>query len=497
MDKIYFVGLDIGTTGCKVTVYRADGSQVGRLYESYPIMRTTSEHEIDAMEIRKAVYKVLTGVAATYPGIVGIGVTSFGESFVLLDENDHLLQNTMLYTDTRGTDECEILCDNLGRDYIARVTGVNPHAMYSITKLMWVKKHRPQIYARAKYCFLIEDYIVYLLTGERQIDYSLASRTMAFDIHSLTWSKDVFTAADIEPSLFSAPVPIGTTAGTIKKGIANELGLDPNILILSCGHDQVAAAVGSCVFDDGIAVDGAGTVECITPVFSGGINNDILTKNNYAIVPYVEYGKYICYAFSFAGGALLEWYVKNFIDHTKFLSDITGIFQALEGNKPLNRPSGILVLPHFAGAATPYMDSGSKGAIIGLTLSTSQKEIYYGLMEGVCYEMLLNIQRLNEAGVVINEFIATGGGANSKTWLQMKADILNTPITSLNSTEAGGMGCAIMTSVAVGIYPDIRTASKHMISKRETYYPRKELNKQYADVYSKYEKLYNSIRPLV
>lgn len=194
---------------------------------------------------------------------------------------------------------------------------------------------------------------------------------------------------------------------------------------------------------------------------------------------------------------MIEWFINSFTDKLKVTHANTNIYQVLEGNEPLCQPSGLLVLPHFAGAATPYMDIGSKGAIIGLTLTTSQREIYHGIMEGVCYEMLLNIRRLEDAGISIARLKATGGGANSKIWLQMKADIIGIPVISLGSAEAGGMGSAIMASVSLGLYSDISTAAKNMVSERETYLPRVEMHKLYSKFFLKYEKLYQTVRPLI
>ena len=479
-------GLDIGTSGCKITVLEQNGTVSGRFYQDYPISRTSSEHETDAVQIWRAVSDVLTKAAAEYKDIAGIGVTSFGETFVLLDENDKPLCNSMLYTDTRGSDECEILNDILGKENIAKISGLNPHSMYSLPKLMWIKNNRPELYKKTSKILLMGDYIVYMLTGKTQIDYSLASRTMALDINTLEWSKEIMDAVGIDASLFSKPVAIGTNAGPIRKELAEKFGFANEIAIVSCGHDQVAAAVGCGVFDGHTAVDGAGSVQCITPVFSRGQINEELINGNYSIVPYIEPGKYVCYAFSFTGGALLKWFADNV---TK------GAYP--DENILLSEPTGILALPHFSGAATPYMDSGSKGAIIGLTISHTQQDIFYALMEGVCYEMRLNIDCLNNAGIKFEQLRAAGGGANSKVWMQMKADILNIPVTALQSIEAGAVGSAMMTGVATGIFENLRSAAKTFVQEKERYYPRIEMREKYNKIYEKYKKLYSAVRPLV
>ena len=492
-------GLDIGTTGCKITVYRPDGDYLGRIYRDYPLIRTASEHETDAALIWESVQAVLTEAAVRWPDIAGIGVTSFGESFALLDDNDRPLHSAMLYTDPRGEDECRKLCDAFGRDKLTYITGLTPHPMYSISKLMWIKANHPDIYNKTKKICFMEDYIVYMLTGVRQTDYALATRTMAFDIRKLAWSRDILEAAGIGEDLLPVLVPAGTEAGYIKPGIADKTGLPSDTLIVSAGHDQVAAAVGSGVFDESMAVDGAGTVECITPVFNGIPDNDRMSKNHYPIIPYVIPGKYVCYAFLFTGGAAVNWFTDNLAGYaaSEATMNNTDIYTQLSGNIPLEKPTGLLVLPHFAGAATPYMDSGSKAAIAGLTLSSTQQDIFHAIMEGVCFEMRLNMERLSEAGVLFGGLRATGGGANSRVWMQMKADILNIPVTALQTAEAGGLGAAMMVGVSKGIFSDLFDAAGKMVFERETFFPRPNISDEYNDIYKRYLQLYTAVRPLV
>ena len=160
-------------------------------------------------------------------------------------------------------------------------------------------------------------------------------------------------------------------------------------------------------------------------------------------------------------------------------------------------PTGLLVLPHFAGAATPYMDPGSKGAILGLSVENTQQDIYQGCMEGVVYEMRLNMDALKEAGVVVKALRATGGGARSKVWLQMKADILNIPVTALRSEEAGAAGSAMLVGVAVGVFANLEEAAKVMVAPMDTYYPRQNVHEQYESTYQRYTQVYNAVRPLV
>lgn len=497
-------GLDIGTTGCKLTVFDQNGTYLDNAYQDYPVKRGGSEHEINAEAIMEGVLSVLKAMGEKHPDIAGIGVTSFGETFVLADESGRPLHQAMLYTDPRGENECRELEEKLGGMTIASITGLRPHEMYSISKIMWMKRNRPEVYEKVGHIFLMQDYVVFYLTGTAQIDYSLATRTMAFDITTLQWSKEMLEAADIDVELMSKPVPTGTSAGPIRREIAEQTGLSVDTQIITVSHDQVAAAVGAGVFDSDAAVDGAGTVECVTPIYDELPNLQTMYDGYYSVIPYVIPGKYVCYAFSYTGGALIQWCVDTLAKKEKELAAERGISineylegQFSENGSGFSEPTGMLVLPHFAGAATPYMDIGSKGVIAGLTSGSTVSDIYRACMEGVVYEMVLNMESLRNSGIHFKMLYATGGGARSEIWMQMKADMLNVPITALKTVDAGTVGSAMLTGIAVGCFEDLEDAAKHMVEKRQVYHPRPEMHKKYQKVYKKYRNLYKAVRPLV
>lgn len=366
-------GLDIGSTGCKLTVFDSDGSCLGKAYRDYPVKRTKTAHEVEAQDIIDSVFEVMEEMGRRHPDIAGIGVTSFGETFVLTDKAGCPLHTAMLYTAPRGADECRILEEELGSAEIAAVTA--------------------------------------------QIDYSLATRTMAFDINALTWNRKILSAAGVDERLLSRPVPSGTAAGTLLPEAAKRPGLSTRLQVVSVSQDQVAGAVGAGVFDSGKALECAGTVECLTPVYDGMPPLEAMHRGNYAVVPYVVPGKYVTYCFSYTGGALIQWCADTLAKGEKELAAREGLSVHAYLERQAAEPTGLLVLPHFAGAATPYMDTGSKGAIIGMTTATTVAEIYRGCMEGIAYEMLLNMEYLRDTGVRFKKLQASGGGAASSLWM--------------------------------------------------------------------------------
>ena len=480
-------GLDVGTTGCKLTAYDDKGNFIYNSYKEYEVSRRSGEHEIDAHVIFEAVCTVIREVAQKCE-LSAIGVTTFGETFVVLDENDNILLPSMLYTDPRGEEECKILCRALDENRLTYISGVKPHQMYSLPKIMWIKNNRPEVFAKIKRIMLMEDYIVYKLTGKAYIDCSLAARTMAFDIRRKCWSDEILSAAQIDKNLLSEPVKAFNVAGEIKPEILSELGIINSVKIVNGAHDQVAAAVGAGVFEVGEAIDGTGTVECITPVFDKIPEDENLYNEGYSVVPYVFDDTYVSYALSFTGGATLKWFRDNFSENKSYNElDL----------EVKDEPSGILVMPHFAGAANPYMDNGSKAAVVGLTLEHTYADIYKSLMEGVTYEIMLNIEHLDTFGINLEKLYATGGGAYSDVWLQIKADILNRTIISLEAKEAGTCGTCMMAGVAIGTYKDLYEAKSVFVKKKKIFVPNPDRVEKYKKYYNAYRDMYKIIRPVI
>lgn len=492
------IGLDIGTTGCKCTIFGIDGKAGAYSYSEYDTKSPRSGYfEIDPDEVWESVKKVIFNAVSSYRGenIKALSISSFGEAVVLVDKNDKVLANSILYMDRRGADECKIIEEILGKEKIMQIAGVSSHPMYTINKIMWIKKNVPEIYNRACRFMLFGDFISYRLAGDAVIDHSLASRTMTFDIVSKKWSDKILEIADIDEKKFSKIAPSGTIIGRVRREIAKEIGLSDDILVVTGGHDQVCAAVGAGVLNEGMAIDGIGTVECITPVFNRPVINKVMLKNKYNCVPFAKKGMYASYAFNFTGGSLLKWYRDTFASYLKEYADKTGMntYEFLDKAASKN-PTRLLVIPHFAGAGTPYMDTDAKGAILGLDLNTSAPEIYRAMLEGVTYEMALNVECLQIAGIEISTLRAVGGGARSDLWLQIKADIMQRKVERLNIDEAGTLGAAIIAGTATGVFGTFQEAASLLIKVKKEFFPDLRQGDIYSENFKKYKKAYKSLK---
>ncbi len=484
-----FLSLDIGTTCCKSQLFSEQGEILRYSSEEYAFLEKEGEKYADIRGIFSRVKKMLADTAKEYE-ISSLCISSFGESFVLLDEKDELLSDPMLYTDPRGEKEAEELLQTFGAEKLFSVTGTVPQSMYSLSKLLWIRKNRPEIFARAKKCMLICDYLGYLLTGKRVIDYALASRTGAFDIKTLQFSKEILEQCGISAELFSSPAPTGSIVGELREELKKELGIRGSCLLVLGSHDQICSALGAGAVKAGDAVDGMGTVECITPLFSQRPSDVSMGMEGYVCVPYAVPGLYCTYMFNYSCGSLVNWYRKDILHG--YHGEEENVYTYLE--KTDDSPSGILVLPYFAGAATPYQNINAKGAVLNLSVGTRDADLYKAIMEGTAMEMRLNTENVSKYGIFVSRIVATGGGANSKKWLSLKASVQNVPVRTLRSSEGGLCGCAMLQAAALGLVKDLQAAARIFVQYQEEFLPDANRHSAYEGQYKKYKKLYQTVK---
>lgn len=478
-----FLSLDVGTTACKCQLFSEQGEILGYLMKEYPLKEEEGVPCVDIAAICENVFGMV-GAAKAWGSIDSICISTFGETFVALDEEDNVLFAPMLYTDRRGDEEAQEISDLFGNAYAFRVTGAVPHSMYSVSKLLWVKKHRPELYAKIGKVLLICDYLGYLLTGERVIDYSLAARTGVFDINELRFSEEMCKKLGIDADWFSRPARAGSIVGKVKN---KELSLENCTLVLGA-HDQVCTALGAGIVEEDRAVDGMGTVECITAVYRGAKGDPEMGELGYPCVPYAVEGLYCTYIVNYASGSIVNWLRRDIMHGYK--GEEEKQFAYLEKGMKED-PTNLFVLPYFAGATIPYRDINAKGAVVGLTTSTTDSELYKAVMEGLSMEMRLETAVAERFGIRVKSAVATGGGANSKKWLQLKAEIQGIPYATLRSSEGGLCGCAVLSSVAMG-KKSFREAADIFVQVKERFPAVRE--GRYEEKYSKYQKLYHSLK---
>lgn len=487
-----FLCIDVGTTCSKAQVFDEKGNILFYDARECPLTMMDENPYADIGLIKDTVFSLIKDASRVGP-ISSIAFSSFGESFVLLGEDDELLTYPMLYTDARGEKQAQMVSTLIGDETMYQIAGVMPNAMYSLYKLLWIKENQPEKYQKAQKACLIVDYFGYLLTGKCVIDYALAARTGVFDIRKKEYSLEILQQLGINACLFSKPMSTGSIVGTLNEEIAKELGLPQDCKLVLGSHDQVCATLGAGVYKSGQAADGMGTVECITAVFEGVPDNVEFGRMGYPIVPFVEDGLYCTYILNYSSGSLVNWYRKDILHGYK--GDEESFF-AYADKHMSSKPSDLLLLPYFGGAATPYQDNNATGAILGLTLQTKDIEIYQAILEGTSFEMKLNLDIAAAYGINIQNAVATGGGSNSDKWLQIKADITGLTLTTLRSSEGGLCGLAILQAEALGLVKDKKQGIEIYVQYKKVFTPTNEGQGNYRNKYQKYKNLYTTIKSL-
>jgi xylulokinase len=506
MVPMSVLGIDIGTSGCKASVVDAEGRVSGRAYREYALHSPgPGMQEIDPELVWRSVKEVIARAAAASgagAGVRALSVSSFGEAIVPVARDGGALRNAILYIDRRGAEEARSLAEGLGEERVLAITGAPPHAMYSVSKLLWLRRHERAAFDGAWKFLLLADFALLRLGARPHTDYSLAARTQAFDVSRKAWSPEILDFAGIGEGRLGEAVQAGAVVGELGRALAGELGLAAGTLLVAGGHDQCCAALGSGVAGPGVAVDGLGSTECVTPAFDRPVINAATAAAGFACVPHVLEGLYVTYAFTFTCGSVLKWFRDALAGDRRAEAERRGadVFDLLieeAVGAPGGDPSPLLLLPHFAGAATPYMDSGAKGAIVGLGIETTGRDIVRAILEGVTFEMMVNLERLEEAGIAVDELRAAGGLAKSEAFLQLKSDMMGRPISALDAGEAGTMGVAMLAGAACGLFPSARAASSSLARVRRVFEPDMAARERYLERFELYKRMYPAVKGIL
>lgn len=280
-------------------------------------------------------------------------------------------------------------------------------------------------------------------------------------------------------------------------GLRRQLGLRSPVALVAGGHDQPCAAIGAGVVREGRGIISTGTAEVLATAFDRPPAAARMFESYYPCYLHAKEGMYFTFALNHVGGLLLRWYRDNIASPEVAAAKAAGRdpYAVIDERLP-EGPSPLMVLPHWNGTGTPWCDIEARGAVVGWTLASTRHDLARAILEGLTYELLINLNTMEQAGIRVRQLVAAGGGAKSSRWLQLKADILNRPIQTLRCGEAACLGAAILAGAAVGAYASVDEGVRAAVAVAREYAPRREPARRYAEQFSVYTKLYPALQSL-
>ncbi len=489
MDR-YLMGIDVGTSGSKVAVFNLEGEVMASAYHAYEIIYPyKGAMELDANEVFEAVLDCIEhcSKACSMENVIALSVSTQGEAIILVDENDKPLLHAIVTFDSRNEKEYQWFSEQFSKEEIMQRTGMPMHTMFSATKILYLRNACKNEYDRAKKIMCFGDYISYLLGASPAIDYTMASRTMLFDLREQKWSDRILKVCGIKKEMLSKPVKPGSVIGTMKEEYRERFGFSKELKIVAGAHDQVCCTIGAGILEPGMVMDSLGTTESNVCVSKELVITEQMMKANIPVYAYPIGDLYAYMTFLTCSASILKWFKEKIVnDFSKdFFDKYAGYIE-----ENCKEPTGLYVLPYFSGAGTPTMDFQAKGIIYGLTLDTDRYQIYKAIIESTCFEQRINLENMEKNGIAINELRCIGGGSKSDLILQVKANITGKKVVKMKNGEIGCLGAAIIAGVGSKVITDRNIINDKFTKTEKIFYPQKDQKEKYEKYYKEYVELY-------
>lgn len=489
--SIYLLGIDIGTSACKVALFRPNGEAVAQALCEYPVFYPEAGWAEQNPEdwwagVFKAVRQVLNTSGIPASGIAAVGVDGQSWSAVAVDAQGSSLCNTPIWTDTRARAECDQIRARVPEETLFQVCGNPIQPSYTLPKILWYQNHLPDVYARAAHILQSNSFIVMRLTGAVTQDRSQGYGLCCYDMRRGEWDMAVADALGIRSSLLPPLADCHQVVGHVSDMAAKLTGLAAGTPVVAGGLDAACGTLGAGVCEAGEAQEQGGQ--------AGGMS---LCIDRYAADPrlilsaHVVTGRWLLQGGTTGGGGALKWLREQTCPDLSFAQ-----MSELAETVPAGC-EGVLFLPYMAGERSPIWNPNACGVFFGLSYARTRAHLIRAVMEGVAYALRHNIEVANAAGAQAGTLRAMGGSANSLVWTQLKADITGHPIEVPASDTATTLGAAILAGVGVGVYAGFASAVAQTVAVRRTHQPNAALQAVYAQSYARYRELYTRLAPMM
>ena len=451
------LAIDIGSSRCKAVVFGVTGEILTQHACSYtPEFPAPAHAEINPERFWQAVCHCSQAVSRNLSDPVrALCLSSHGESFVPVNVRNEAIAPAILNQDNRATEETVWLERTFDRKRLFEITGLVAHPMYPVPKILWLRKHRPDIFAAPVRFLSVIGYVLLRLGLPPYIDYSLASRYLAFDIRRRLWSDEILAATEINAECLPVPVPAGTIAGKLEGAAASQLGLSPGTMVVMGGHDQPCGALGVGAIGPGRVADSMGTYECLVAASDQPSSTDVALAASLNSYCHVIPDKFVTLAY-FPSGIMIKWFHDLLYEGDSGQAESTH-YTALERDAPAG-PTGLCITPNLIGTCHPDFNPHARGIISGLGPNTTRSQIYKGILEGLACELSQMTDILASAVGEFQDVYVTGGGSRSVLGLQLRAALSGRRLHVMECPEAVCLGGAILAGLASGEYGSLLEA---------------------------------------
>ncbi len=494
------LGIDLGTSGVRACLLSPDGDVLGSGADDYPVVIPRpgwAEQDPEAWWTAacRAIGRALHAGRVRPREIAAVGLSGQMHGLVLLDRSGAPVRPAIIWLDARTSGECAEIDARLARGRLSAITGLPPATGFFGLSLLWVSRYDPAAYRRAYRAILPKDYLRFRLTGEYATDPTDASGTLLFDIRTRAWSDEILQALGLPRDLLPPVVDSAAIAGRVTEGASRDTGLPRGTPVATGGGDQAMGAIGSGVVEGGV-------VSCTI-----GTGGQVVTAVRDVVIDPPGRLHTLCHAMAdrwllmgavLAAGLSLRWFRdalggEEVREAGRSGRDPYAILDA-EAEAVAPGSGGLIFLPYLAGERTPHMDPRARGCFVGLSLAHGRGHLIRAIMEGVAFALKDSLSIFRELGVPLETVVCAGGGARSRLWRQIQADVYGIPVWRLAREEHSAYGAALLVGVAAGTYRDIFDACRHSIRRLDVVHPLDENRALYERQCAVYRMLYPALR---
>ena len=492
-----FLGIDIGTSGTKTLAINAKGRILGeasaghRSFHPQPLWSEQDPEDWWRATV-KSVREVIRTAKLKAADVKAIGLSGQMHGSVFLDENHKVIRRALLWNDQRTAAECqEIESRAGGRKRLIKMVANPALTGFTAPKILWLRNQEPANFDRLRHVLLPKDDVRRRLTGEFATDVSDASGMLLLDVARRDWSKTLLSKLELDRDLFAQCYESEQVTGQLTKAAAKKLGLTTDCVVVGGAGDCAANAVGNGIVRKGSLASSLGTSGVM---FVHSDKMEVDPKGRLHTFCHAVHGKWHMMGVSLSAAGSLEWFVHQLCQEIAAGGKDPYAVLNREAARVAHGSEGLFFLPYLAGERTPHADPLARGSFVGLTLKHSRGHMARAIMEGVTYALRDSLAIFNEMGVPVRQIRAGGGGAKSKLWRQLQADIFGQSVYTINAEQGPAFGVALLAAVGAGAYKNIQDACSATIRTVSETKTDKAAKKTYDQAFPVFQQLYQSLK---